>query len=51
MLCIMSYDNMNYYANVKTLLLYKKSHMQDDTAAYVYFLHDAEQYGGRLPRT
>lgn len=25
--------------------------MQNDTAAYVYFLHDAEQYGGLLPRT
>ena len=48
---IVSYDNMNYYANVKTLLLHKKPHMQNDTAAYVYFLHDAEKYGGLLPRT
>ena len=48
---IMSYNYMNYYTNVKTLLLHKKPHMQNDTPAYVYFLHDAEQYSRLLPRT
>jgi hypothetical protein len=35
---IISYDNMNYMASVKTLLLHKTPHLQNDTAAYVYFL-------------
>jgi hypothetical protein len=49
--CILSYDNMNYMASVKTLLLHKKGHLQSDTAAYIYFLRNSETYGGLLPKT
>lgn len=34
---ILSYDNMNYHAKVKNMLMHKKDHMQNDTAGYLYF--------------
>ena len=46
---IVSYDSMNYYANVKTLLLHDKPHAERSSS--LYLLHDAEKYGGLLPRT
>ena len=43
---------MNYHAPVNTLLLHKASHIQSDTAGYVYFLSNPSEEGTgslRLP--
>jgi len=49
---ILSYDNMNYHASVKMLLLHKTSHVQSDTAGYVYFPSSTSCHAtGSLPRS
>lgn len=46
---VISYDNMNYMARTKTHLIHKTSHLQNDTAGYVYFQPGST--GGNLTRS
>lgn len=46
---VLSYDNMDYKVHVKTHLLHKNDHLQNDTAGYVYF-QKGGAYDGLLKR-